>query len=43
MVIVSVDLKRHELATGGEHRVDGEQELPDAAGLDIAELHRVGA
>ena len=43
MVIVSVDLKRHELAARGEHRVHGEQVFSDAASLGITELHRVAA
>ncbi len=41
MVVVRLDVKRHQLAVGREHRVDGEQVLSDAAGLHVAELHRL--
>lgn len=43
MVVVGIDLEGHQLAAGGEHRVRREHVLPDAARLDIAELHRVAA
>jgi hypothetical protein len=37
MVVVGLDLKRDQLAVGGEHRINGKQVLADASGLHIAE------
>jgi hypothetical protein len=43
MVVISPDVKWHEVPARSEHGVDGQLVLADAAGLDIAQLHRLGA
>jgi len=43
MVVVGLHVKRYELAARRKHRVNGEQVLADASGLDVAELHRLRA
>lgn len=43
MVVVGFNMKGHELAARGEHRVHREQVFSDAASLGITELHRVAA
>jgi hypothetical protein len=43
MVVIGLDLKGHQLSVRREHGVDGEQILSDTTGLDVADLHGLGA
>ena len=43
MIVVGVDLKRHQLAVRGQHRVHREQEFTDSTRLYVADLHLSGA
>src|SRR5207237_8213155 len=43
MIVVGVDLKRHQLAVRGQHRVHREQEFTDSTRLYVADLHLFGA